>query len=339
VKDHPFDDLFTRYEARFHPLSPLVFMGGGGGLSGAKLWRFRAAYGELLLRAWPPHGPGREHIEQVHRWLTSTAELEFVPVPIRDRASQSLQTWNETLWEITPWLAGAVDSSRPPCFEHLRLAFTGLAAFHQCLASEQIEAVSTGLRQRHDEITRLLRGGFHTFEIAINSQNEVGAPYRTLALAWVALARIVAPVLLEPLGRVSGQVIRVQPSIRDARPEHFLFTGERLSGLVDFGAMGVESVAADLARLSGEWLDGDPAARREALASYERLRPLDPAEARLIGVFETTAALLIGERWVRWHYLENRSFDDPQAVLKGLERGLIRVERLARELTVPSPPF
>ena len=81
--------------------------------------------------------------------------------------------------------------------------------------------------------------------------------------------------------------------------------------------MGVDTVAADLARLIGEWLDGDPAARREALASYEQVRPLDPAEARLIAVFETTTALLIGERWVRWHYVENRRFDDPKAVAKG----------------------
>ena len=99
-----------------------------------------------------------------------------------------------------------------------------------------------------------------------------------------------------------------------------------LSGLVDFGAMGVDSVAADLARLIGEWLDGDPSARREALAAYERVRPLDPAEARLIAVFEATTALLIGERWVRWHYVENRHFDDPQAVSKGLDRGLMRLD-------------
>ena len=125
----------------------------------------------------------------------------------------------------------------------------------------------------------------------------------------------------------------VQPALRDARPEHFLFEDDRLSGLVDFGAMGVESVAADLARLIGEWLDGDRAARREALASYERVRPLDPDEARLIEVFEATTALLIGERWARWHYVENRHFDDPQAVSKGLDRGLMRVQRLVRELS------
>ena len=52
----------------------------------------------------------------------------------------------------------------------------------------------------------------------------------------------------------------------------------------------------------------------------------------MIAVFEATAALLIGERWVRWHYVENRRFDDPQAVSKGLDRGHIRLERLMREL-------
>jgi aminoglycoside phosphotransferase (APT) family kinase protein len=335
VNAQTFDELFARYERHFQPLSPLVSLGGGGGLSGAKLWRFRAAHDALLLRAWPSHGPGRDHLERVHHWLALTAELGFVPVPIRDRAGQSLQEWNGSLWEITPWLMGTADSSRPPGLEHLQLAFKGLAAFHQLLAVEQVEAVSTGLQQRHDEIVRLIRGGFRALESAINHQNEVRGSDRTIALAWLGHAQTVAPVVLEPLGRVSSRVIRVQPTLRDARPEHFLFEGERLSGLVDFGAMGVESVAADLARLSGEWLDGDPAARREAIASYELVRPLDPAEARLIDFFEMTTALLVGERWVRWHFVENRSFDDPEAVSKGLERGLIRVERLVRELTGP----
>ena len=133
--------------------------------------------------------------------------------------------------------------------------------------------------------------------------------------------------------RASALVSCLQPCLRDARAEHFLFEGEQLTGLVDFGAMGVDSVAGDLARLIGEWLDGDTRARGDALEAYERVRPLEPAEIILIGVFETSADLLIGERWVRWHYVEGRRFDDPQAVSKGLARGLKRLERLARELT------
>ncbi len=59
------------------------------------------------------------------------------------------------------------------------------------------------------------------------------------------------------------------------------------------------------------------------------MRPLLPTEVSLIAVFERSADLLIGERWLRWHYLEARRFEDPQAVAKGLARGLRRLERPA----------
>jgi homoserine kinase type II len=121
--------------------------------------------------------------------------------------------------------------------------------------------------------------------------------------------------------------------LRDARPEHFLFEGESLSGLVDFGAMGIETVAADLGRLIGEWLAGDSSARRDALAAYEAVRPLDRSELELIDVFECSAAILIGERWARWHYLENLSFDDPLAVTRGLQKSSAQLERLLRTST------
>ena len=122
------------------------------------------------------------------------------------------------------------------------------------------------------------------------------------------------PVLLEPLEQAAARIIRLQPCLRDARPEHFLFEGDRLSGLVDYGAMGVDSVAGDLARLLGEWSGGDPTARSEALDSYQVVRPLDPTEASLIRVFESATALLIGERWVRWKYIEGSPFRRPDCV-------------------------
>ena len=82
--------------------------------------------------------------------------------------------------------------------------------------------------------------------------------------SWLALARQLGPMLLVPLEQSADRIIRVQPCLRDARPEHFLFEGDRLSGLVDYGAMGVDSVAGDLARL---WASGwtaiqPPAAQR-----------------------------------------------------------------------------
>ena len=100
-----------------------------------------------------------------------------------------------------------------------------------------------------------------------------------------------------------------------------------MTGLVDFGAMAIETVAADLARLLGEWIGPDRLDRAEALAAYASIRPLDAVELALIDVFEDSAALLGAGHWIRWHFLEARTFDDPSAVALGIARGL---ERLAR---------
>jgi homoserine kinase type II len=331
VNARGFEELLARYPSYAQPLSPLETLGGAGGHSGARLWRYRAERGMLVLRAWPINGPSREHLEQLHRWLGLLKVLDFVPAPIPDRAGRALQEWHGGFWEITPWMSGSAEPS-PPAPARLRQAFSGLAALHERLMVERIEGVSPGLVHRRDSINRLVQGDFDVLEQALRRRPESEAKNREAALAWLALARKVGPLLLEPLGRAMRRVLSLQPCLRDVRPDHFLFDGERLSGLVDFGAMGIDCVAADLARLIGEWLDGDPVARAEALASYERALPLDPAESSLINVFESATALLIGERWVRWHYVEDRRFDQPWAIAQGIERGLNRLERLVREL-------
>ena len=156
-----------------------------------------------------------------------------------------------------------------------------MAAFHQRLAGERRDGVSPGLGQRHEAIAHLLRGGFDALERAIEPAADLPQDEaRPMALRWLTLARAIAPQLLEPLREAAGRTVPLQPCLRDARPEHFLFEGDRVTGLVNFGAMGVDCVAGDLARLMGDWLDGDPSARAEALAAYERIRPLDRRRGR-----------------------------------------------------------
>jgi homoserine kinase type II len=203
-----------------------------------------------------------------------------------------------------------------------------MAALHQRLAAEGREGVSPGLEHRCEAVERLVRGGLETLRQAIvrTGRREL-TDCRPLALRWLGLARVVAPQLRDPLRRAAGCSVPIQPCLRDARPDHFLFTGDQITGLVDFGAMDIDSVAGDLARLLGDWLEGSPAARTEALTAYEAVRPLALAESTLIAAFEAAADLLIGEHWIRWHYLEDRHFDDPQAASKGIARGLQRLER------------
>ncbi len=328
-------DLLTRYPPHLQPLSHVEALGGAGGFSGAHLWRYRAPAGQLVLRAWPRHGPGRAQLERIHRWLFLTADTGLTPVPFRDSLAHSLQEFEGNFWELTPWLPGAADSAHPPAFASLQAAFKGLAALHVRLACESSVGVSRGLTTRRDTVDHLIAGGFDTIEAAV--AHEAASPAEAgAATRWLTLARSAAPGVRDVLHRASRSVLELQPCLRDARPEHFLFEQNRLTGIVDFGAMDVDCVAGDLGRLIGEWLGADQAARSTAQEAYERIRPLEPAELALISVFESSADLLIGERWLRWYYLEGRRFEDPRAVPNGLARGLRRLERLTLSTSAPA---
>jgi Ser/Thr protein kinase RdoA (MazF antagonist) len=96
--------------------------------------------------------------------------------------------------------------------------------------------------------------------------------------------------------------------------------------VVDFGSMGVDSVAGDLARLLAEGVGPDRSGRSEALAAFETIRPLSPDEHRAIQAFERANALLAPSNWIFWHFFEGRTFDEPDAVVRGLERCLGRLD-------------
>ncbi len=315
--------VLSRYPAAVAPTSAPEWLGGAGGLSGARLWRYPSPVGPMVLRLWPSDGLGRAHREQVHRWLKRARDLPFVPVPIADRSGATLQESASGLWELSRWMPGVSESEGSPAPVRVASAFAALAAFHRCFAGDRRRARSPGLADRAGAIAGLIRGGFDELEQAITADAT-----RALAIRWLALARRMAPRLLGPAREAASREVPLQPCLRDARGEHFLFEDDRVTGLVDFGAMGMDCVACDLARLIGDWLDDAPAARAGALAAYECVRPLAPDEAAAIPAFVTSTALLIGERWVRWHYVEGRRFEDALAVATGLVRSIERLGRM-----------
>jgi Ser/Thr protein kinase RdoA (MazF antagonist) len=318
--------VLSRYPAIVRPTSAPEPLGNAGGGSGARLWRYASGRGAVVVRAWPPDGPGRPDLERIHRWLAEAGGLDFVPVPIPAMDGRTIREHAGLLWEVSPWHSGRADIGRPPPRPRLRAGLTALAAFHQVLARDRIRGQSPGLQARFHELNWLSMGGFEVLEGAID--RAPAEPGRASARQWLDLARRAAPRVLSSLRRASARVVALQPCLRDARPEHLLFTGEQVTGLVDFGAMAIECVAADLARLLAEWVGEDRSARADALDAYSAVRSLDDAESDLLKVFEDSADLLGGGHWVRWHFIEGRVFHDPDAILLGLERGVDRVARL-----------
>ena len=324
--------VLSRYPLRVQPISRVRRLGNAGGSSGATLWQYRAADGEMALRAWPRHGPTLARLEMIHGRLGELSGLGLVPlpVPLPARDGRTVQHQDGLYWELAPWLPGTPALERPPAAGRVQSAFAALASVHRRLSGHGQRGASPGLRLGIRELEKLADGGLDVMVAALDrSQAE---PQAVMGQRWVFLARATIPRLLPSLRDATRLQVTLQPCLRDVRPEHFLFEADRLSGLIDFGAMGIESVAADLARLIGEWFPDDYALRALALAAYQQVRPLDASEAALIAALEATGDLLIAGHWLSWHYLDHRHFDDACEVARGVARGLHRLERLAERI-------
>ena len=323
------DDLrkiLARYPAIARPLDLPEALGNAGGLSGSNLWRYPSGSGTLLARAWPIDGPPRRGLETIHRWLADARDLGFVPVPLADLDGRTLPEQGGRFWEVAPWMAGRAEEGQRPPASHIRAAFAALAAFHQRLARHRKVGPSLGLKARLVELQAWTGGGLNALARLLTTRTD--DPLRPASEEWVELARGRGREVADVLTRSAGLALCLQPCLRDVRPEHFLFTGDSVTGLVDFGAMGFESVAADLARLIVEWSLDDPGDRDTALTSYASIRPLSPVETALIDVFERSGSLLLGGHWLRWHFVEGREFRAEDAVAGGIARGVERLRSL-----------
>jgi Ser/Thr protein kinase RdoA (MazF antagonist) len=315
--------VLARYPAGFRPSSEPEPLGNAGGLSGSRLWRFAAGARTLVARAWPVDGPPRPVLERTHLWLVEAERLGFVPTPIPSSDGRTIVEEGGRLWELSSWMDGSADLGSPPKRAHVRSGFAGLAAFHGALARYRTEGVSPGIAGRLGEVQAWQAQGFTRLERILDDTPP--DPANRSARRWLKLARKVAPRVRAQLVEGSRIEEGLQPCLRDARPDHFLFKGDRLTGLVDFGAMGIDSVAADLARLMSEWLGDDRIERDSAMDAYSKIRPLQARELALIPIFEASSALLSGGRWASWRFLEGKVFDDPDAVIRGLQKGADRL--------------
>ena len=106
----------------------------------------------------------------------------------------------------------------------------------------------------------------------------------------------------------------LQPCVCDPWHDHVLFTGDSVTGLIDFGSAKVDHVAVDLARLLGSLVGDDPHQWRMGISAYRRVRPFSDDERRLADVLDRTGTLLAATHWLRWSN-EGRRYDDPEAVL------------------------
>jgi homoserine kinase type II len=143
------------------------------------------------------------------------------------------------------------------------------------------------------------------------------------------LFRHAAPLSLTEIERSVKATVPLQVCLRDVWSAHVLFTGNRVTGLIDFDALKVDSVATDIARLLGSYASDNTELWSEGVLAYHQVRPLSVAEREAIAVYDLSAVLLTGLQWLEWILLEGRDFEASH-VLPRLDATIGRLEHLSQ---------
>ncbi len=343
--------LLSAYPAdcRAGQIQPL---GAAGGFSGALFWRLTAPRGVLCLRRWPAEHPNAERLEFIQSilWHVAKRGFEFAPTPIRTESGAGYLRHAGHLWELTPWMPGVADYFPERRPEKLSAALVTLAQFHIAAADfaewrvesgewrennspgrkARVSASSPNIAQRLDQLAALRSGGLQQIVAAVEaaSASNRWSGLATFAKRIMPLFARPEPAIAEQLAAAARLAVPLQPCIRDVWHDHILFEGDRVSGLIDFGAMRIDSVSCDIARLLGSLAADDSAAWQHGLAAYQTIRLLSPSEMELIAAFDRSTTFLSGVNWLQWVFVQQRNFADPAVVIGRVKQILARLEHL-----------
>jgi Ser/Thr protein kinase RdoA (MazF antagonist) len=331
----------ARYPVDCHP-TRIHRLGSAGGFSGARFWRLETPRGMLCLRRWPgefPAYPAPEQLAFIHSVLEHVHRRGFmkIPVPIRALNGQSFVSLAAHLWESTPWLPGSANYLPERNPRKLTAAMQALARWHRAAVdfpwNDQSAMPSPGIEARLLQIDWLRSGGFdrlvnavHPAQVRDPNSAELVRLARQLFVLYPRVEASIRPKLLA----AREICVPLQPCIRDVWHDHVLFEGEEVSGLIDFGALKVESVAGDVARLLDSMAGDDLPAWQTGLAAYGTIRPLSDDELFLVSAFDESLALLSGMNWLDWIFLSGRVFDDLKQVISRLRTVVDRLEVFSR---------
>jgi Ser/Thr protein kinase RdoA (MazF antagonist) len=225
-----------------------------------------------------------------------------------------------------------------PSHSQIVAAMQSLARVHAALAATPEEPPrgvdSRGLTERITRARLLLE---HPWRKLLNSE----LPATRAAESLVADLRRACGLfeahdgegMLKWLAAFVPAPLPCQVVLRDIWSDHVLFDHrqpDRIAGIVDLHAMGIDSPATDIGRLLGSWLPigGAVDARwwDAAMDAYETVRPLGDRERRLVPFLAATGIVFGLDNWFRWTLEENRTFPDPTRVVS-------RIDRLVKSLS------
>jgi homoserine kinase type II len=324
-----------------HLVTPFVNL---DGFSGSQIWRLETPRGSICLRKWPPEHPEPAQLRYIYDVLTAVAKagFAFCPVPVWTTAGDSFVSHDGHLWEIAPWMRGQpADLKRldeVQTRDRIDAALTALGEFHRAITVGAADNLRRdhppGIVKRLAQLSALHAGGLDELSRQIAIRREIWLELGDRSANLLDAFRAASPAVMESLRQSANLDVEIRPCIRDIHRDHVLFEGNRVSGIIDFGAMQRDNLACDVARLLGS-MTGDRANFWEAgVAAFQGVHPLSETERRLVRVYDESGVLLSGINWLRWIFVEQRSFENRAAVLTRFDEIAARLRHLTDR---PSP--
>jgi homoserine kinase type II len=240
-------------------------------------------------------------------------------------------------WGLSTWVPGIADYWSRPTAEKLTDALVTLAHIH--LQAEDFSYEDKGKPRRMDcspsaqtrsqRLAEIAEGGLAALRHGLRHADE--SQEKNLGDEALRLIERNLAVQRRAAAQWSTVHLPLQWRLGDVWHDHVLFTGDRVTGIIDFGAAGIDSPAGDVARLLGSMVGDDRERWQLGLAAYESVRPMTDVERAAVQFFDTTGTVLSAANWVGWLWPQ---FPAANPCEGNRAAGVARLTRLVERLRV-----
>lgn len=320
-----------------HVLSVFVPMAGSatircvrGGLSGSAVFQCEVAGRKFAMKRWPSGTPARR-IDEVHEVMAQSRQsLAIVPELVQSSLASTRVGYEGFHYELVSWMDGAAvaDSANDlqPAISLTPDDAVGSAGPSRRILAA-VEAGGEAIARFHDSVRRIggpmtpapsvLRrlGRIEQLRVELPQaikRSETLSPVLRGAAKWLqreSASRLDAAHHV--LGQWVGRIVPTQMVLRDVHRQHILFRDAAVTGLVDFDAVGVDTVATDLARWVADFPEKPadfPVLVDAAAAGYQRFAPISACESELASAICEASAIILLANWVVWMSLGQQNF-------------------------------
>ncbi|MFN3190882.1 MAG: aminoglycoside phosphotransferase family protein [Aureliella sp.] len=293
-----------------------VVVRASGGLSDSAVFKCDGPGEQLCLRRWSSGRSRYQYILWIQSQIAKALSAGIDPLPAHFVCSNGdpLLVDGEDVWELTQWKPGAADYLASPSRRRLKAAAQLLARLHLVFKPDQRIQKSPAIEQRLSILDDAIRwaNGIVSAQVVSSSGSAIDPTGQTQQLIEQNLFRTQRLVrghgtqMLARLERLAAEPIPCHFVLRDVWSAHLLFSGDEVTGLIDFGAARIDEPATDLARMLGSLEPADVSNWQFGFEMYRELNP-DVRLQRVL-LLDQVSCLLSANQWRIWVTEQRREF-------------------------------